>query len=134
MDSARQPHERAGKEHRIPLSERALAILRELPRHSSRLFPLSNMAMLELLRGIRPGLTVHGFRSCFMDWCHEITNHPKAVIDMALAHKVGDKVEAAYRRGDLFTKRARLMAEWSQYCEKTPISPVVVPLTFRGAS
>jgi hypothetical protein len=75
---------------------------------------------------MRPGYVPHGFRSSLMDWAHECTNHPKAVIDMALAHKVGDKVEAAYRRGDLFTKRARLMTEWAKYCEKTPVAPTVI--------
>src|SRR5262249_37384076 len=97
---------KAGKEHKVPLSERAIAVLRSVPRHGRRIFPLSNMAMLQLMRGLRPGYVPHGFRSCFMDWCHETTNYPKVVIDMALAHKVGNKVEAAYRRGDLFTKRA----------------------------
>jgi integrase len=109
---------KAGAQHKIPLSERALAILRDIPRHGSRVFDLSNMAMLELIKGMRPGLTVHGFRSCFMDWAHECTNHPKVAIDMALAHKVGDRVEAAYRRGDLFIKRTKLMAAWAEYCEK----------------
>ena len=116
---------KAGKEHRVPLSERALAILRNVPRHGAHIFRLSDMAMLQLLRGMRPNLTVHGFRSCFMDWCHETTNAPKAVIDMALAHKIEDKVEAAYRRGDLFRKRIKLMGVWAQYCEKAP--PKVLP-------
>jgi integrase len=112
---------KSGKEHRIPLTDRALTILREVPRHGKRIFPLSNMAMLELIKGMRPGLTVHGTaRSCFMDWAHDCTNHPKTVIDMALAHKVSDKVEASYRRGDLFTKRAKLMNSWAEYCGKTP--------------
>jgi integrase len=119
---------KAGQQHRVPLSDRAIAILREMPRQDARICSLSNMAMLELLRGMRPGLTVHGFRSCFMDWCHECTGHSKIVIDMALAHRVGDKVEAAYRRGDLFTKRALLMTEWAQYCDKTTNSRTVVPL------
>ena len=74
------------------------------------------MAMLELLRGMRPGLTVHGFRSSFRDWASEATAHPRDVVEMALAHAVGDKVEAAYRRGDLFEKRAGLMAEWDGFC------------------
>jgi integrase len=111
---------KAGAQHKVPLNERALTILREIPRHGASIFPLSNMAMLELIKGMRPGLTVHGFRSCFMDWAHECKNHPKVVIDMALAHKVGDKVEAAYRRGDLFMKRIKLMATWAEYCEKAP--------------
>jgi integrase len=117
---------KAGKEHKVPLSERALAILCNVPRHGPRIFPLSNMAMLELMKGMRPGLTVHGTaRSCFMDWCHETTNYPKAVIDIALAHKIEDKTEAAYRRGDLFMKRANLMSAWAEYCRKT-ISPAVI--------
>jgi integrase len=126
---------KAGAQHKIPLCERALLILREVPRGAgARIFPLSNMAMLELVRGIRPGLTVHGFRSTFMDWCHVTTNHPKTVIDLALAHKVGDKVEAAYRRGDLFTKRVKLMVSWAQYCGKTPASPAVIafPMASKG--
>jgi integrase len=117
---------KAGKEHKVPLCNRAVEILQDLDRRTKRLFPLSNMAMAELLKGMRPSVTVHGFRSTFMDWAHECTNHPKVVIDMALAHKVGDKVEAAYRRGDLFIKRTKLMAAWSEYCEKAPASPVVI--------
>ena len=77
---------------------------------------LSNMAMLECLRLLRPGLTVHGFRSTFRDWCAERTNYPSEVAEMALAHQVSDKVEATYRRGDLKDKRRRLMAEWARYC------------------
>jgi integrase len=119
---------KASEEHKVPLSNRALAILGKIPRRSARIFPLSNMAMLELLKGMRPGLTVHGFRSTFMDWGHETTNFPKVVIDKALAHKVGDKVEAAYRRGDLFVKRRKLMDAWAEYCARTPISPAVVSL------
>jgi integrase len=118
---------KAGKEHKVPLSARAVEILQGLDRRTKRLFPLSNMAMAELLKGMRPDVTVHGFRSTFMDWCHESTNHPKVVIDMALAHKVGDKVEAAYRRGDLFIKRTKLMAAWAEYCEKAHTSAAVVP-------
>jgi len=118
---------KAGAQHKVPLSERALAILREVPRHGRHIFPLSNMAMLQLMRGLRPGYVPHGFRSCFMDWCHETTNTAKVVIDAALAHKIEDKVEAAYRRGNLFVKRIKLMAQWSQYCE-APISSAVIPL------
>ena len=107
-----------GKEHRIPLSDRAVAILKSLPRHGDRVFKLSDMALLQCLRGLWPGLTVHGFRSTFMDWAHEQTANAKVVIDMALAHAIGDKVEAAYRRGDLFERRKRLMEAWSEYCGK----------------
>jgi integrase len=128
---------KAGKEHRVPLSDAATEVLKALPREDSTPYlflgarrgaPLSNMAMLELLRGMRPGTTVHGFRSTFMDWCHERTSYPKVAIDAALAHTVGDKVEAAYRRGDLFEKRRRLMAEWARYCATPARSGLVVPM------
>jgi integrase len=79
--------------------------------------PLSNMAMLKLLERMdRSDLTVHGFRSTFRDWAAEKTKFPNEVIEMALAHSVGDKVEAAYRRGDLFEKRQVLMRTWTDYC------------------
>jgi len=117
---------KAGREHRVPLSSRALAILRDDHdlRTSDYVFPggkankpLSNMAMTEVLRRMGRGdITVHGFRSTFRDWAAERTNFPSEVVEMALAHAVGDKVEAAYRRGDLFEKRRRLMAEWATYC------------------
>ena len=110
-----------GKEHRVPLCDRAVAILKALPRDGNRVFALSDMAMLQCLRGLRPGLTVHGFRSSLMDWSHEMTAFPKVVIDQALAHSIGDKVEASYRRGDLFEKRQRLMEAWGDYCSSKPI-------------
>jgi integrase len=106
---------KAGREHRIPLSDRALVILETLPRHGKRIFPLSNMAMLELLRGMRPGLTVHGFRSTFKDWATESTSYPREVSEAALAHRISDKTEAAYRRGDLFIKRTKLMQSWASF-------------------
>ena len=81
------------------------------------------MAMLELLRGMRSGLTVHGFRSAFRDWAAETTNTPNHVVEMALAHTIGDKVEKAYRRGDLYLKRRVLMEAWAKYCAK-PIATV----------
>jgi integrase len=112
---------KGGREHRVPLCERAMEILQGLDRRSKRPFSLSSMAMLELLRGMRPGLTVHGTaRSAFVDWAHECSNHPKTVIDMALAHKISDQVEASYRRGNLYQKRQLLMNSWGQYCEKAP--------------
>jgi integrase len=113
---------KAGKEHKVPLCDRAVQILRGLEDGGDFVFPLSNMAMLELLRGMSPGHTVHGFRSTFMDWAHEQTAFPKVVIDMALAHSVGDKVEAAYRRGDLFEKRRKLMEAWAKFCAKPPVA------------
>ena len=113
------------REHRVPLSARALEILSMLPREDEFVFPgarkgvpLSNMAMLELMRGIKPGYVPHGCRSTFRDWAAETTNYPNHVVEMALAHVVGDKVEAAYRRGDLFEKRRRLMSDWARYCSR----------------
>jgi integrase len=110
---------KAGREHRVPLSEAALAIMRSLyeVRTGDRVFSISNMAMLMLLRRMGRGdLTTHGFRSTFSDWCSEMTNFPSEVREMALAHVVGDKVEAAYRRGDLFEKRRQLAEAWGRFC------------------
>jgi integrase len=119
---------RRKRDHVVPLSDRALAILDDLPQDTKNLFahygdePLSNMAMLELLQGMGFGedLTVHGFRSTFKDWCSEQTGYPNEMSEMALAHTVSDKVEAAYRRGDMRDKRRRLMADWAAYCERLP--------------
>jgi integrase len=118
---------KAGREHRIPLCPSAAALLQALSRvkGSDYLFPgnrpkrpLSNMAMLELLRGLRPGagLTVHGFRSSLRDWAGEATHHPREVIEAALAHVIANKTEAAYRRGDALEKRRTLMNDWCAYC------------------
>lgn len=114
---------KAHREHRVPLSEPILALLRSIPRMDgndsvfwgARKPTISNMAMLELLRGMRPGLTVHGFRSAFRDWAAEATGHPAEVVEMALAHSIQNEVEAAYRRGDLLEKRRELMREWAAY-------------------
>ena len=115
---------KGGKAHRVPLSDRAVEILRSLPRTSDFVFvnggnlPLSNAAMSEMLKGVRPGVTVHGTaRSSFSDWARDHTAFSRDVIEMALAHSIRDKTEAAYRRGDALDKRRRLMAEWSCYCE-----------------
>jgi integrase len=129
---------KAGKEHRIPLSDRAVEILRNLPREGNYVFPggkakapLSNMAMLTTLRRMeRRELTVHGFRSTFRDWCAEQTAYPHEVAEMALAHAVSNKVEAAYRRGDLFEKRRRLLDDWAAYCAAPPAGQV---LQIRGS-
>jgi integrase len=116
-------------DHSIPLSPRALAILRGLPRDPSGFVfpgakagkPISNMAMLQLLRGMSGnGYTVHGFRSCFRDWCGECTAFPRDIIEFALAHKIKDKAEAAYRRETAVEKRRKLMTAWSSYCESPP--------------
>ena len=82
----------------------------------------------------RADITVHGFRSSFRDWAAERTNYQNQIVEMALAHVVGNKVEAAYRRGDLFNKRRRLMAEWARYCGSEPMTQaaVITPIR-RGA-
>lgn len=114
---------KAGKEHRIPLSPRAVEILEAVkPLKQAYLFPtdkggkLSAMAMSMLLRRMKVDCTVHGFRSGFRDWAAECTGYAHEVCEMALAHVIGNKSEAAYRRGDLFDKRRRLMADWASYC------------------
>lgn len=124
---------KAGKEHRIPLSEQAVAILQEVQplntkwREDAPLFPssaggkLSGMAMSMLLRRMdRDAITVHGFRSTFRDWAGESTSFPREVVEHAMAHQLADKAEAAYQRGTLFPKRIKLMAAWAAYC----VSPV----------
>jgi integrase len=122
----------------VPLSDRALEILRALPREADFVFvgerkgtAISSTAMANLLgRMGRLDITVHGFRSAFRDWAAETTGYPNHVIEMALAHAIGDKVEPSYRRGDLFSKRARLMADWARYCMTRPADAAssVVPM------
>jgi integrase len=127
---------KAGKEHRVPLSTAAVEILhgqaavRPEGDEDGCVFPgqlaekpLSNMAMLKVLERMkRADLTVHGFRSTFRDWAGEATHHPREVIEHALAHRLKDKAEAAYQRGDLFEKRRVLMADWAAFLEKKPAS------------
>jgi integrase len=134
---------KAGREHRVPLSKPALALLRELNVHRSDLVfpsakpsrPLSNMAMLKLLERMgRPNLTVHGFRSTFRDWAAERTNFPREVAEHALAHSLPDKVEAAYRRGDLFEKRRSLMEAWARHCWQPSGTSDVVPTRSASAN
>jgi integrase len=131
------PRMKAGKEHRVPLTKAAMAIVEAMTslRQGDFIFPggkarrpLSNMALLMTLRRMgRDDLTAHGFRSTFSDWCAERTAYPSEVREMALAHTVSDKVEAAYRRGDLFEKRRMVMADWAAYCAST-VRAVVLPL------
>jgi integrase len=119
---------KAKKEHRVPLSRPAMAILKRLHKHRTGEFvfmgarpgrSLYNVALLMLLERLgRSDLTVHGFRSTFRDWAAERTNFPREVAEHALAHSLPDKVEAAYQRGDLFEKRRRLMAEWGRFCDR----------------
>jgi integrase len=119
---------KAGREHRVPLAEPVLALLREMRPNpvqpEAPLFPgakekspLSNTAMIMLLRRMKRGeLTVHGFRSTFRDWCGESTNHPRELAEAALAHSLKSKTEAAYSRGDALEKRRRLMEDWATFC------------------
>jgi integrase len=129
---------KGGREHRVPLSDAALAIVEKMAAIRSGDFvfpgakakrPLSNMAFLMLLRRMRrDGSTAHGFRSTFRDWAAERTTFPAEVAEMALAHTVGDKVEAAYRRGDLFDKRRQLSGAWAKFCASPTALGSVVPL------
>jgi integrase len=130
------------REHRVPLSEPGLAILATLKQLPASPFvfpadnprrPVSNMVMLMQLRRMgRSDLTVHGFRSTFSDWCAEKTGFPSEVREMALAHKIGNAVEAAYRRGDLFEKRRELMRVWAVYC--TGPAPAGEVVSFIGGA
>jgi integrase len=114
---------KAGREHIVPLSDQAIQLLGR-PTDDGLLFlgaqadrPLSNMAMLELVRGIiGNGYTVHGFRSTFRDWCREQTSFPRELAELALAHINKDKTEAAYARGAAVKRRRQLMNEWAQFC------------------
>lgn len=132
---------KAGKEHRVPLSDAALALLRGLPRiaGSDLVFPaprggvLSDMTLVAVTRRMQVAAVPHGFRSTFRDWCAERTNFAREVAEMALAHTIGDKVEAAYRRGDLFEKRRRMMADWAGFLAKTEGTARVLPLQSRQA-
>ena len=125
---------KAHREHRVPLSPRALTILHEMQaaRHvdtdNGFVFaggragkPLSNMAFLMLLRRMgRADLTAHGFRATFKTWASERTSFQNEIIEASLAHITGGKVEQAYMRGDLFEKRRRLMQQWATYCTAAP--------------
>jgi integrase len=94
--------------------------------------PLSNMAMTAVMRRMEKGeFTVHGFRSSFRDWCGDATNFPRDVAEMALAHKVGDEVEQAYRRGSALAKRKKLMDAWSAYVSTMKRGENVVPIRVR---
>jgi integrase len=132
------------RDHTVPLSNQAMAVLEEMPSEGDYIFlgdkpgePLSNATMASVIdrmneeneaagrpKWIDPKLgrpiVPHGFRSTFKDWCSEQTGYPNEMSEMALAHTVSDKVEAAYRRGDMREKRRRLMADWAAYCESPP--------------
>lgn len=129
---------KAGKEHRVPLCDRTLEILEALPREDGNPFifigdkkgkSLSNMALLMTLRRMERGdLTTHGFRSTFRDWAAEQTGYPGELVEMALAHTVSDKTEAAYRRGDMVDKRRRLMKDWADFCDMPVPAGNVTPM------
>ena len=128
---------KAGREHRVPLSNRSISILKKLAKLNMGEFifpgqkptrPLSNMAMEMVLRRMQiVDATVHGFRSSFRDWAGNVTSFPREVIETALAHVIGDKAEQAYRRSDALDKRRKLMDAWSAFCEPRG-SANVVPL------
>lgn len=119
---------KAGRDHRVPLSPAALTLLRKLQPHTVGFVfpgtkkgqPLTTAAMLKALRTVRAGFDAHGFRSTFRDWCADCTAYPGDIAEAALAHALKDKTEAAYKRTDLFEKRARLMTEWAKFCATTP--------------
>lgn len=126
---------KAGREHRVPLSRRALKIVKAMhdAREGDFVFPgdkpdkpLSVMALAMVLRRMKvDGVTVHGFRSAFRDWAAECTNFTNEVCEAALAHVIENKAEAAYRRGDLFDKRRKLMEAWATYCAAPKVGKVV---------
>jgi integrase len=117
---------KAGKEHRVPLSTAAIAVLQQMRRESAFIFSgrthdtvVSDMSLTAVLRRMGRGdITVHGFRSTFRDWCAEAagSSFPREVCEHALAHSLPNKVKAAYRRGDLLDKRILLMQAWADYC------------------
>jgi integrase len=120
---------KGGREHRVPLSPRAREIIGTMAelRLSDFVFPgqrrgrpLSTMALEMVLRRLGVDITVHGFRSAFRDWTAEQTNTPREVAEAALAHAIESRVEAAYRRSDLFEKRRALLEQWAQHCGAQP--------------
>jgi integrase len=124
-----------GREHRTPLSDRAVEILRSVPREENnehvfvgtkRGRGLGDHTLLELTQELRSGITAHGFRASFKTWSDETQHVENAVVEAALGHASGDKTEMAYRRGDMLTKRARLMNAWADYCASKPAT--ILPL------
>lgn len=134
---------KAKREHRVPLSVRVIEVLRGLPVVAGGLVfpgmregsPLSDMTLTAVLRRMGRGdLTAHGFRSTFRDWAAERTNYPRDVAEMALAHTIGDKVEAAYRRGDMFDKRTRMMEDWARFCDTVQVAGEVLPIRAKAVA
>jgi integrase len=110
-------HMKGGKQHKVPLCNRAIEILNARPRNEAP-FPMGAVGMAQCLQRHRSDATVHGFRSSFRDWAAERTSYPNHVAEQALAHAISSKVEAAYRRTDLFEKRRRLMNDWAAWCAR----------------
>jgi integrase len=128
---------KAGREHRVPLSSAVIELLKALPREQGNQYlfpgrdPGSRVGVLTLSRtlsALRPDVTVHGMRATFSTWASETTAFASHVIEQALAHKIGNAVEAAYKRGDLFEKRRRLMNDWATYCAAPPVAGAVIPI------
>jgi integrase len=117
---------KAGRDHRVPLSDAAWKLLpHPLPKDPTVLLflaprggQLSDMTLTAVMRRMEVQAVPHGFRSTFRDWCSESTDFPREVAEKALAHAIGDKVDAAYRRGDLFEQRRQLMSQWAAHCGK----------------
>jgi integrase len=130
---------KAKKDHRVPLTDRAIEILRSQPREGDFVFigdqpstALGHSAMDALRKRMgRRDFVVHGFRSTFRDWAAERTTYQNHVVEMALAHAIGNKVEAAYRRGDLMEQRRRLMDDWAKYCSTQQHEATVTPIRAR---
>ena len=128
------------REHRVPLSQAAMHLLLSLPdgKAGDLVFPsptgkqLSDMTLSAVCRRMKVDAVPHGFRSTFRDWASEHTNYPSEVAEMALAHAIDDKVEAAYRRGDLFDKRRKMMDDWARFCA-APSTAKVIPMKNRAA-
>jgi integrase len=129
---------KGGREHRVPLSDDAVAVLKSMQeiRHSDYIFPgmhegrpVGARTIADIVKELAGReITIHGFRSTFRDWASERTNFPREVAEMALAHTIPSAVEAAYRRGDLFEKRRRLMDSWAAYCSTPAAKGEVVPI------
>jgi integrase len=115
---------KAKRPHRVPLSSQAVALLKSLYQYedcdllfpSTRKTPLSDMSLTAVMRRMKLEAVPHGFRSTFRDWAAESTHYHRDLVEMALAHAIENKVEAAYRRGDMLAKRGPLMQDWADYC------------------
>jgi integrase len=136
---------KANRPHRVPLSAEAIELLRGLYREGDGddgfVFlglqpgkPLTDLALMRVMRQMGRSETVHGFRSAFSDWAHEQTAHSNHAIELSLAHSIGTEVEKAYRRGDLIEKRRQLMEQWAKYCTSPPASGATVVPMMRGRS